>query len=84
MAKRTDIDWCWEQCATIRGENPDVFRRDEHGNVIRYASYGTHGEYGWHVDHRKPVAKGGSDHKRNLRALHWESNLGKSDKYPHP
>ena len=51
MAKISDKDWCWQQCATINNENPDVYRTDELGNKIRYASYGTNGEFGWHIDH---------------------------------
>jgi hypothetical protein len=72
------------QCEIISGENPEKFRKDEHDNTIRYTSYGTNGVYGWHVDHRNPVSKKGTNHKRNLRALHWEANLAKSDKYPYP
>jgi 5-methylcytosine-specific restriction endonuclease McrA len=81
MAKEKDIEAVWDRAATIRGEDPDTWRRDEHGNPIRWGSYGTHGVFGWEVDHRKPVAKGGSDHGRNLRALHTEANRKKSDKY---
>ena len=83
MAKISDKDWCWQQCATINNENPDVYRTDELGNKIRYASYGTNGEFGWHIDHRKPISKDGSDHRKNLRALHWRTNIVKSNKYPH-
>lgn len=74
-------DEVWEKAAKVRGENPDVLRRDSKGNIIRYNSYGTHGEYGWDIDHKRPKSKGGSDNIRNLQALHWEANLKKSDKY---
>ena len=69
----------WEKAAEIRGRNPDVWRRDEEGNIIRWGSYGTMGEYGWEIDHRNPVAKSGTDSPRNLRALHWQENREKGD-----
>jgi len=74
------LDQIWERADTIRGRNPDTWRRDDEGNIIRWGSYGTVGEYGWEVDHRRPVAQGGSESIRNLRALHWEENREKSDK----
>jgi len=81
MATQKEVDNAWERAATIRGNDPAVWRRDEMGNVIRYGSYGTTGEYGWEIDHRNPLSRGGTDHGRNQRALHWEANRKKSDKY---
>ena len=70
----------WDRAPTARGKNPDTWRRDESGNLMRKASYGTVGEFGWEIDHRNPQSKGGTDHGRNLRALHWKANRRKSDK----
>lgn len=81
MATQQQIEDAWERTATIRGRDPNTWRRDEAGNVIRHGSYGTTGEYGWELDHRNPVSRGGTDHGRNLRALHWEENRAKGDKY---
>jgi 5-methylcytosine-specific restriction endonuclease McrA len=72
----------WGKSRTVRGENPDTWRRSPNGNIIRQGSYGTKGQYGWEIDHKKPKAKGGSDSSRNLQAMHWEENRKKSDKYP--
>jgi hypothetical protein len=52
----------------------------EMGNECRYGSYGTHGEYGWEIDHRNPVSKGGTDNARNLRILNHASNARKGNK----
>jgi hypothetical protein len=79
MPSNRIIEDNWEKADTIRGRNPDVWRRDEEGNIIRWGSYGTMGEYGWEIDHRNPVAKGGTDSPRNLRALHWQENREKGD-----
>jgi 5-methylcytosine-specific restriction endonuclease McrA len=76
------IDKVWEKATAMRGKNPDAWRKDSKGNTIRKASYGTQGEYGWEIDHKNPVAKGGTDDLRNLQPLHWEENREKSDKYP--
>ncbi len=78
---KKDVEGTWDRAATVHGKNPETWRKDEEGNLIRKGSYGTHREYGWEVDHRKPVSKGGTDDPRNLRALHTEENRKKSDKY---
>ena len=80
MATKKQIEDTWDAAKEIRGKSPEVWRRDEEGNVIRRASYGTQGDYGWEIDHRNPVANGGTDNPRNLRALQWEENREKSDK----
>jgi hypothetical protein len=82
MPSKKKIDQIWEKAKPIRDKNPDVWRKDSAGNIIRKPSFGTHGDYGWHIDHKKPTAKGGSNDPRNLQPLHWEANLEKSDKYP--
>jgi 5-methylcytosine-specific restriction endonuclease McrA len=81
MASQTDVNNAWNRAAVIPGYNANEWRRDEFGNAIYYGSYGTTGEYGWEIDHRKPVSKGGSEHESNKRALHWSANRAKSDKY---
>lgn len=80
MASKKDIETVWEKAKPVRGKDPDVWRKDVEGNPIRHGSYGTQGEYGWEIDHKHPVSKGGSDHQKNLQPLHWEANREKSDK----
>lgn len=81
MAKKSDIEWAWEQAQTVRGKNPNLYRRDELGNPVYKPAFGTEGEMGWEIDHRNPTSKGGSEHRRNLRILQTEANRKKSDDY---
>lgn len=83
MASKKEIASAWAKAKTIRGENPDVFRKDAFGNKIRKASYGTHGKYGWELDHKNPKSRGGTDSLKNIQPLHWKENRKKSDKYPY-
>lgn len=80
MASKETIKKVWEKANPIRGRDEDVWRKDDEGNRIRHGSYGTVGDYGWEIDHKNPVSKGGTDNIRNLRPLHWEENREKSDK----
>ena len=81
MVTKVDREKAWERAATIRNEDPNVWRRDEMGNPVRHGSYGTQGQYGWEIDHRNPVANGGTDHGRNLRILQTRNRIKrKSDK----
>ena len=80
MPNKKQIEDVWEKAKQIRGQNPEAWRRDAEGNKIRKGSYGTEGKYGWEVDHKNPISKGGTDNPRNLQALQWEANREKSDK----
>ncbi len=79
MATSKQKEHAWNGANIIKGENPDVWRKDKYGDTIKYSSYGTYGEYGWEVDHKNPKSNGGTDHLRNIQALHTETNREKSD-----
>jgi len=81
MATEKKVDEAWDRASKVRGKHPAIWRKDEMGNLIRRGSYGTQGEFGWEIDHRFPKSRGGSEHGRNKRALHWRSNRRKSDRY---
>ena len=83
MASKKQIIDAWEEANQIRGRNSDTWRRDPYGNLIRKASYGTHGQYGWELDHNQPKSKGGKNTDLNIQPIHCKENLKKSDKYPY-
>lgn len=75
-------DDVWDKAATIRGKDPDLYRRDPYGNMMYKPSYGKDSDMGWEIDHIKPESLGGSDNLRNLQALNTRKNreLGDSTK----
>jgi 5-methylcytosine-specific restriction endonuclease McrA len=83
MPTKKQINYAWENAKPIQGKNPDVWRRDIYGNTIRRASFGTQGQYGWEVDHKRPIEKGGTESLQNIQALHWEENKKKGNQYPY-
>ena len=53
------------------------------GQEIHFDKYGIiSSNYGWEIDHIKPVAKGGGDEINNLQPLYWRTNRRKGDNYP--
>ena len=83
MATKSQKETAWNNAKPIKGKNPDVYRKDPYGNTMYKPSYGKQSNMGWEVDHKNPVAKGGTDSPRNLQAVQWEENRVKSDKYPY-
>lgn len=56
------------------------FRKDQCGAWIQYEMYGNRNSpYGWEIDHITPQSNGGTDVLSNLRPLHWENNVAKSN-----
>lgn len=54
--------------------------KDCQGRLMKYEIYGNpNSRYGWEIDHKRPVSKGGSDRLTNLQALNHESNRKKGD-----
>lgn len=85
------IQTAWVKASIIEGQNPEEWRKDSCGAVIRRSRYGdTDDDFGWQVDHIFPqvmleandVPNVLIDHDENLRAMHWRNNISKSNNYP--
>ncbi len=72
----------WNKAKIIEGSNPDIWRQDFAGAWIRKDAYGSHSQYGWEIDHLRPISKGGTNDLENLAVLHWKNNQIKNADYP--
>ena len=84
MANYSDerLDQIWDKGQTIKGKNPDLYRKDKYGYEIYRYSYGKTSAMGWNVDHSKPQALGGTDHLNNLHPINSRVNSSKGKQYP--
>ena len=78
------IQAVWNKGRRVLFRDPNLYRTDVLGNIIYRAAYGKESPMGWEIDHRKPVAKGGTDHLNNLQPLQSRANARKGDTYPWP
>ena len=80
----SEISTVWNKATWVSEENEvKGFRKDLRGAWILKSEYGNRqSQYGWEVDHIKPVAAGGTSEMANLQPLHWENNCSKGDIYP--
>jgi hypothetical protein len=77
------IEAVWSKATVVPDYDSRVYRKDRCGAWIQRSAYGdVDNEWGWEVDHDKPVALGGSDDLANLQPLHWKNNRYKADNWP--
>lgn len=77
------IDQVWKKGTYVSGFGLSEVRADICGKHMKRSEYGnTNSDYGWEIDHKKPVAKGGGDELENLQPLQWQNNRKKGDIYP--
>ena len=74
------IEAVWEK-GEIEPDYPG-FRKDVCGASMQRSKYGKTERWGWEIDHKEPVSKGGSDDLDNLQPLQWENNRHKGDDHP--
>lgn len=96
--KNEDGSWSEEAKLAVWGKAPiaetvktDGMRLDPCKALMRLEEYGNRdSEYGWEIDHVVPeqllednrVPQDLIDNIDNLRPMHWNNNLKKSDKFP--
>ena len=77
------IDEIWKKAQIQANNNPEIFRKDYAGAWIRKEDFGNRdSQFGWEIDHLKPISKGGTHDSENLYPLHWKNNVTKGDNYP--
>ncbi|GAB4124121.1 MAG: hypothetical protein Fur0040_05810 [Sideroxydans sp.] len=79
MATKEQQEKAWNNAQTVRGKDPDLYRKDPYGNLMYKHSYGKSSSMGWEVDHITPSSRGGSDATRNLQALNISVNRSKGN-----
>jgi hypothetical protein len=76
------IERVWQK-GTVVPDYPSASRKDACGAWMERNRYGDRStSFGWEIDHKHPVALGGTDDLSNLQPLQWENNVHKSDNWP--
>jgi hypothetical protein len=76
------VEAVWRKGTSVAGHDANQYRKDRCGALMQRDQYGKTTQYGWEIDHSRPVSSGGSDDLSNLQPLHWENNRYKGDNYP--
>jgi len=77
------VELVWQKGTKVADYDPAIYRQDCCGAWMQRSEYGnTDAQYGWEIDHIKPISAGGGDTLNNLQPLRWENNRHKADSYP--
>ena len=64
------LEEVWQKAKSVPGEDPELFRLDEEGSMIRKSDFNNESSiYGWCFFHLKPVWEGGNNDLWNLKPL---------------
>jgi len=74
------VEAVWNMATPIEGRDPDVWRRDVAGKIIKRNELTSKSKYAWNVDHKIPKTTGGSDEISNLQPLNRRDNIRFSNK----
>jgi hypothetical protein len=70
----------WEKGKIVAGNDSGKWRKDQCDAWIGWEFYGNReSQYGWEIDHIKPVSEGGTEELSNLRPLQWKNNVSKQE-----
>lgn len=72
--EREVVDSVWQHGEAVRGNDPELWRKDEFGAWIRRLDYGNRrSEFGWEIlDPRRGRGAGGVT---TLRPVHWQNYI---------
>ena len=81
MKYSNDIVWkVWAKGEIFAGNDPVFWRKDQCGAwIFRGHFMRKDSEYGWVIDHIKPISEGGTNDILNLRPMQWDNTARKSD-----
>ena len=77
-----EINVAWEKAKIVSPDYSNEWRKDYAGAWIKRDRYGKQGDYGWEIDHLKPLDLDGTYDEENLVPLHWQNNRTKFNNYP--
>ena len=80
---KEEINYAWSRAKVVEDVDQNKWRQDYAGAWICRDAYGDiKSEYGWEIDHQKPLALDGTYDLDNLFPLQWNNNRTKGDDYP--
>ncbi len=69
----------WGKARVFGTNDPVLWRMDECGAWIFRSHYGLETEYGWVMDHVRPLPRGGTEDISNLHPVHWRNANRRAD-----